>query len=112
MKDRKKKKKDQNIEDKTKKKEKEEAESSKGKEKAKFDDCFICDGPHMARNSPMREKIVNCLLAETDDVEPEEDPMAYVNTLIVLLSKKEAALSQFISARAPNQTGGGFLLDP
>ncbi|KAH0776453.1 hypothetical protein KY290_007864 [Solanum tuberosum] len=106
------KKKDPNVEEKVKEKEKQEVGSSKGKEKAKFDGCFICDGPHMARNCPKRAKIVNCLLAESEDVEPDEETVAYANPMSVLLAKKDVAVSQFISSRAMKQTGGGGLLDP
>lgn len=34
-------------------------------------------------------KIVNCLLAESDDVEPDEEPVAYANPMRVLLDKKK-----------------------
>lgn len=106
------KKKDPNVEHKVKEKEKQKVGSSKGKEKAKFDGCFICNRPHMSRNCPKWAKIVNYLLAESYDVEPEEEPVAYANLMSVLLSKKKNVVSQFISLTSIKQTGGDGLLCP
>ena len=45
------------FEDKVKEKEKQEVGLSKGKEKAKFDGCFICDGPYTTRNYKKGQKL-------------------------------------------------------
>ena len=66
----------------------------------------------MSRNCPKWAKIVNYLLAESYDVEPEEEPVAYANLMSVLLSKKKNVVSQFISLTSIKQTGGDGLLCP
>ena len=64
-------------------------ESEKGKASAvkdkpstsKNDGCFICKGPHLARNCPKREK-VNAMVAEEEgDFQTRVNPLQFLNVI-------------------------------
>ncbi|OIT30744.1 hypothetical protein A4A49_59398 [Nicotiana attenuata] len=77
---------------------------------SKFDGCFICKGPHMARDCPRIERLSALFAEEKIEDEPNEEEheqtTAYVGHMVVL-KHAEAA-----SSRTTNSSGGGGLLAP
>ncbi|MCD9644178.1 hypothetical protein HAX54_032195, partial [Datura stramonium] len=83
-----------------------------GKEKVGKFSGYIPDGPHMARDCPKREKLVNILQAETDEeAQQDEEPVSFRNPLHVL-NKQPVDRLQIDSLRAKSPMSGGGLLAP
>ncbi|OIT19042.1 hypothetical protein A4A49_64247 [Nicotiana attenuata] len=84
--------------------------STKWGQNSMFDGCFICKGPHMARDCPRIEKL-SALFAEGKcEDEPNEEELeqttAYVGPTVVLKN------AEVTSSRTTNSSGGGGLLAP
>ncbi|OIT00272.1 hypothetical protein A4A49_59870 [Nicotiana attenuata] len=76
----------------------------------KFDGCFICKGPHMARDCPRIEWLSTLFPEEKSEDEPNEEEHEQATTYLgpmVVLKNAEAA-----SSRTTNSSGGGGLLAP
>ncbi|OIT26981.1 hypothetical protein A4A49_26065 [Nicotiana attenuata] len=76
----------------------------------KFDGCFICKGPHMARDCPRIEKLSVLFAEEKCEDEPNEEEHEQATTYIgpmVVLKNAEAT-----SSRTTNSSSGGGLLAP
>ncbi|XP_070002415.1 uncharacterized protein [Nicotiana sylvestris] len=77
---------------------------------SKFDGCFICKGPHMARDCPRIERISAFFAEEKSEDEPNEEEheqaTAYLGPMVVLKNVEAA------SSRTTNSSGGGGLLAP
>ncbi|XP_009779304.2 uncharacterized protein [Nicotiana sylvestris] len=77
---------------------------------SKFDGCFICKGPHMARDCPRIEKLSALFEEEkSEDEQNEEDHVqatAYLGPMVVLKN------AEATSSRTTNSSGGGGLLTP
>ncbi|OIT32333.1 hypothetical protein A4A49_63357 [Nicotiana attenuata] len=84
--------------------------STKWGQNSKFDGCFICKGPHMARDCPRIEKLSALSAEEKCEDEPNEAELeqttAYVGPMVVLKNGEPT------SSRTTNSSGGGSLLAP
>ncbi|OIT38799.1 hypothetical protein A4A49_00340 [Nicotiana attenuata] len=81
--------------------------STKWGQNSKFDGCFICTGPHMARDCPRIEKLSALFAEEKCEDEPNEEELeqttAYVGPMVVLKN------AEATSSRTTNSSGGGEL---
>ncbi|OIT04195.1 hypothetical protein A4A49_64309 [Nicotiana attenuata] len=77
---------------------------------SKFDGCFICKGPHMARDCPRIERLSALFAEEKSEEEPNEEEheqaTAYLGPMVVLKN------AEATSSRTTNSSGGGGLLAP
>ncbi|OIT04550.1 hypothetical protein A4A49_65315, partial [Nicotiana attenuata] len=76
----------------------------------KFDGCFICKGPHMARVCPRIERLSTLFTEEKSEDESNEEEHEQTTTYLgpmVVLKNAEAA-----SSRTMNSSSGGGLLAP
>ncbi|OIT33446.1 hypothetical protein A4A49_61764, partial [Nicotiana attenuata] len=76
----------------------------------RFDGCFICKGPHMARDCPKLERLTTLFAEEKGEDEPNkeehEQEAAYLAPMVVLKNTETA------SSRTTYSSGGGGLLAP
>ncbi|OIT21969.1 hypothetical protein A4A49_56044 [Nicotiana attenuata] len=77
---------------------------------SKFDSCFICKRPHMARDCPRIERFSALFAEEKSEEEPNEEEheqaIAYLGPMVV---QKNAEAT---SSRTTNSSSGGGLLAP
>ncbi|OIT03379.1 hypothetical protein A4A49_57473 [Nicotiana attenuata] len=77
---------------------------------SKFDGCFICKGPHMARDCPRIERLSALFAEEKSEDEPNEEEheqaTVYLGPMVVLKNVEAT------SSRTMNSSGGGGLLAP